>query len=238
MRAVALRFDTVQSGEGATLRSLQFYVHDVELIAADGKPHRFALNATPPWQSDRVALVDLAGDAARRHATLAGVVRSTAPERFVAVRFTVGVPFALNHGNPLTAAPPLDRADLFWSWQGGHKFLRVDLSEHGRDWSFHLGSTGCTSASAVRPPEAPCAQPNEITVELKGDPLAQAIRFDPSTLLAAARAAGYVVCTGAYADDPACIDAFASTGLNAASGRCENARCDRQRLWSLGSAQP
>jgi uncharacterized repeat protein (TIGR04052 family) len=237
-RPVSIRFDAVQGGEGAALRNLQFYVHDLELIDEDGKPHRFALNATPPWQSEQVALVDLAGDAVRRNSTLTGTIDPTARQRFVALRFKVGVPFALNHGNPLTAAAPLDRADLFWTWQGGHKFLRVDLAADGREWSFHLGSTGCSSASALRPPGTPCAQPNEMTMRLDGDPLAQVVRFDPASLVAAARSSGHVACTGAYAEEPACANAFASTGLQAASGFCANGVCERQTLWSLAPSTP
>jgi uncharacterized repeat protein (TIGR04052 family) len=237
-RPVSIRFDSVQGGEGVALRSLQFYVHDLELVDADGKPHRFALNATPPWQSEQVALVDLAGDAVRRNVTLSGTIEPSAAERFVALRFKVGVPFALNHADPLKAAAPLDRGDLFWTWQGGHKFLRVDLAVDGRETSFHLGSTGCSSASALRPPAAPCAQPNEMTVQLDGDPLAQVVRFDPASLVAAARSSGHIACTGAYAVDPACTAAFASTGLQAASGRCASDVCERQTLWSLASSSP
>src|SRR5262245_14312020 len=162
VKPVSIRFDVAPGGDGAALRSLQFYVHDLELLDEHGKPHRFALDATAPWQSERVALLDLAGDLSRRNATVTGTVDADAPERFAGLRFTVGVPFELNHGNPLTQAAPLDRSDLFWTWQSGHKFLRVDLAADDREWSFHLGSTGCSSASALRPPGTACAQPNEI----------------------------------------------------------------------------
>ena len=129
------------------------------------------------------------------------------------IRLTIGVPLELNHTNPLAAAAPLDRGEMFWSWQSGHKFLRADLADAGHEWAFHLGSTGCSSASALRPPAQPCAQPNEMRIELRGDPLRNVIRFRMETLLAAARAASYVVCTGDYLVDPACKDAYAATGL-------------------------
>ena len=81
---------------------------------------------------------------------------------YQALEFDLGVPFERNHANPLTAPPPLNAASMFWTWQTGYKFLRLDL---GTDWSFHLGSTGCVSESAVRPPEA-CRQPNRATIRL------------------------------------------------------------------------
>ena len=145
----------------------------------------------------------------------------------------MGVPFDLNHANPLTAAPPLARGDLFSTWQMGYKFFRVDLSVDEREWSFHLGSTGCISASAVRPPATECAQPDRMRVELKGDPLREVVRLDLESLAAAARAASYVVCTGDYAAVSACAPAYATTGLQLSTGACADAFCAGQRLWSL-----
>jgi uncharacterized repeat protein (TIGR04052 family) len=227
-----VRFDVADGGAAATLQALQFYVHDVELLDEEGTPHSFALRATAPWQSQQLALVDLAGDAQRRHAAIVGTVES-GPARYSGIRFTVGVPFELNHGNPLQDAAPLDRSDLFWAWQSGHKFLRADAAVDGHEWSFHLGSTGCSSASAVRPPALPCAQPNRVRVELKGDPLASVVRFNLDVLAAAARAANHVTCTGLYGQDPACAPAYASSGLQVESGTCPGGVCSQQTLWTL-----
>lgn len=222
------------SAANVNVRQLQFYVHAIELIDARGVAHPFRLSAASPWQSERVALIDLASDAGtQRRAAIQGTFDAGKPQSYSAVRFTVGVPFDLNHANPLTAAPPLDRGEMFWNWQSGHKFLRADLVADGREWSFHLGSTGCSSASALRPPAAPCAQANEVRVELKGDPLRQTIRLRLEPLLAAARTTNYAICTGNYAHDPACGLAYASTGLNAQSGTCSDEHCTGQRLWAL-----
>jgi uncharacterized repeat protein (TIGR04052 family) len=226
--------DADASAANVNVRQLQFYVHDVELIDEQGVAHPFRLSAAPPWQSEHVALVDLSGDAgAQRRAAILGTFDGGKPQSYTGIHFTVGVPFELNHGNPLTAAPPLDRGEMFWNWQSGHKFLRADLAADGREWSFHLGSTGCSSASALRPPAAPCAQPNEIRVELKGDPLRQTIRLLLEPLFAAAHATNYAICTGNYAHDPACGPAYATTGLNAQSGTCADENCTTQRLWTL-----
>ncbi|HKU17512.1 MAG TPA: MbnP family copper-binding protein [Steroidobacteraceae bacterium] len=209
---VAIRFGI--DGDAAAVRSLQFYVHAIELLDEHGKPHPFRLAAAQPWQSEHVVLLDLAGDPSTpRHASVAGEVAGESGAAYSGIRLTIGVPFELNHDNPLTAAAPLDRSEMFWNWQSGHKFLRADLAVEDHEWSFHVGSTGCSSASALRPPAQPCAHPNEMRLELKGDPLRGVVRVRLDSLIAAARAANYVVCTGDYQVAPACKDAYAATGL-------------------------
>lgn len=231
-----IRFEVLAaaSARNVNVRQLRFYVHEVELVDARGVGHPLRLSATPPWQTERVALVDFSDEAgAQRRTAIQGTFSEGAAKSYRGIRFTIGVPFELNHANPLTAGPPLDRGDMLWSWQSGHKFLRADLAVDGREWSFHLGSTGCSSASALRPPAAPCAQPNQMRVELRGDPLRQVVRLRLAPLLAAARAADYAICTGSYAHDPACTSAYASTGLSAQSGTCPDEYCTEQRLWAL-----
>jgi uncharacterized repeat protein (TIGR04052 family) len=211
-RQKEIRFG-IAAAETATIHALQFYVHAIELIDEHGRPHPFRFAAAPPWQNERVALIDLTGDSTTgQHAAVQGSVEDGGTS-YSGIRLTIGVPFELNHTNPLAAAAPLDRGEMFWNWQSGHKFLRADLADAGHEWAFHLGSTGCSSASALRPPRQPCAQTNEMRIELHGDPLRGTIRFRLDTLIAAARAANYVACTGDYLIDPACKDAYAATGL-------------------------
>jgi len=84
--------------------------------------------------------------------------------------FELAVPFELNHKNPLTAPFPLNQPDMFWAWQLGHKFIRLDMANQtiqGEDWSFHLGSTGCDSASVMRAPKKPCKQPNRFNFNIE-----------------------------------------------------------------------
>jgi uncharacterized repeat protein (TIGR04052 family) len=214
---------------GATARNLQFYIHDVQLLDEQGNPQTVTISAEAPSQSADVALIDLAGDpGAQRNSTLLGTTESGASTKYSGIRFTVGVPFALNHANPLTAAPPLDRGELFWTWQSGYKFLRADFVTDGKESSFHLGSTGCSAPSALRPPAAQCAQPNRMRVELRGDPLKGVIRFQLSTLVA-----NNAACTGNYAHDVACTASYASTALQPETGVCAGGYCTQQRLWTL-----
>lgn len=80
--------------------------------------------------------------------------------------FELGVPFSLNHQNPLTAGIPLQQLDMHWAWQSGYKFFRLDLKGPQHDWSLHLGSSGCSAASVMRAPTQPCAAPNRVRVQL------------------------------------------------------------------------
>ncbi len=82
------------------------------------------------------------------------------------INFTVGVPFALNHLNPLVQASPLNLPSMFWSWRAGHKFFRLDLQSPQDNWVFHLGSVGCESASVMRSPQTPCVQANRLNFNL------------------------------------------------------------------------
>ena len=86
---------------------------------------------------------------------------------FTALRFTLGVPFEFNHLNPLTQPSPLNDPSMFWVWQTGHKFLRLELASKTDSWLFHLGSTGCKAPSSVRSPKDQCRQPNRVDVELE-----------------------------------------------------------------------
>jgi uncharacterized repeat protein (TIGR04052 family) len=220
-RALEIHFGLAGS---ATVHNLQFYVHDIELLDERGMAYPFRFEAREPWQSEQVALVDLTGEP--QNAIVRGTVLGA--EKYTGIRFMVGVPFALNHANPLTAAAPLDRGPLFWTWQSGYKFLRADFVGNGRESSFHLGSTGCSSASALRPPAQPCAQPNRMRVQLNGDPVGGVIRFNLAALVASAGA-----CTGNYGHEQACAAAYASTGLQPQTGACVDEFCSGQKLWTL-----
>jgi uncharacterized repeat protein (TIGR04052 family) len=99
------------------------------------------------------------------------------------IRFTVGVPFELNHLNPLTQPSPLNDASMFWGWQGGHKFMRVELVSSNDDWLFHLGSKGCNALSAVRAPKIECLHPNRVPISLPFSEQTSVIEFDLAVLI-------------------------------------------------------
>lgn len=191
---------------------LSFYVSDLAMIQGQGRvvPVRLDANA---WQNDGTAMVALGGKT--ENAVVFGKVASG---HYEAIEFLLGVPFERNHGNPLAAAPPLNVPAMFWTWQSGYKFVRLAI---GNDWSFHLGSTGCVSASAVRPPDEPCREPNAARIRLASDaPEAGTIAVDLDALLAHIDTTVDDNCMVAYAESEACRSLLANLGLDPATGRC------------------
>jgi AZL_007920/MXAN_0976 family protein len=103
---------------------------------------------------------------------------------------------------------PLNLTAMFWNWQGGYKFVKLDLATAGqpmaamqtasdhagggasnmaRGWSLHLGSTGCASASKTTSPGAECANPNRMSIRFdRFDPAANVVVIDPAPVLAGA----------------------------------------------------
>jgi uncharacterized repeat protein (TIGR04052 family) len=134
------------------------------------------------------------------------------------LRFTLGVPFALNHLNPLTQPSPLNDSSMFWVWQTGHKFLRLELATAtaNDNWLFHLGSTGCSAPSVMRAPKQPCAQPNQVVVELpfpkQSDPQINNIHFDLNKLLQGVNVTMNSSCQSAP-DDKNCIKPLNNIGV-------------------------
>ena len=153
---------------------------------------------------------------------------------YQAVEFELGVPFEHNHANPLTAPPPLNVSSMFWTWQTGYKFLRLDL---GNDWSFHLGSTGCVSASAVRPPQA-CNRPNLATVRLPAAAAFQGVVVvDLDSLIAGLDVAAAENCVEAYGKREECRRLLAGLGIDAETGRCVS-ECGHQTLFRYEPPPP
>ena len=205
---------------GVEIKDLRFYIHDIYLIGDKGGKTAFAL------ENGAVALVDLTTGAKKN--TVTGRVEQ---QRFTGIEFKLGVPFQLNHADPLTASAPLNDGTLFWAWQQGYKFLRFDFMNGGKAYSFHLGSTGCESASAIRPPEIPCAQPNVVNVALHGfDPTQRTIKVNLSWLVAQLAQADNESCTGSYSADTVCTEIIARLGINITSGKCVN-ECSAQALF-------
>lgn len=211
--------------EKASPVTLQFFVSDLKMVEADGSAALVRLAVAPPYQDEDTALVSLAADDGPGNATIHG----TAPNGdYAHMEFLLGIPFARNHGNPLDAEPPLNRSAMFWAWQSGHKFLRLDL---GNAWSFHLGSTGCHSASAVRPPQRECRHPNLARIRLPASVATNGqVNVDLGALIAAVDPMRDASCMGDYAKDDACRRLLAELGLDAQTGRCV-ADCRAQRIF-------
>lgn len=220
------------TGAAAQLADARLFVSAVELRDPDGEWVPLALDDTN-WQHQDIALLDFedgtAGCADSGTSDLNDQVTGSAPDRdYDAVRFDVGVPFELNHVDSATAPAPLNAPGMFWVWQGGYKFVRVDFSVAGDTpsrWNVHVGSTGCVSDGPTDAPDEPCSRPNVAQIELDLDPAAEPVSLDLAALVA-----GVDVTTNAADTPPGCMSSpmepddctpvFGALGLDFANGAC------------------
>jgi len=146
-----------------------------------------------------------------------------APGTYTGVRFTVGVPFALDHIDQSIAPSPLNLASLFWGWQDGYRFLKIDMVDIGTLSSLfvHLGSMGCQMGpgSVV----SGCTNPNLGAVSLGNfNPASSVIVADLAALLADSDINSNQANTPpgceSNLDDMDCQPIFSNLGINFADG--------------------
>ena len=156
------------------LSDFRFYVQGVELKNAAGNWVPVTLEENI-FQTSGVALLDFEDDCGELgNPELNDVVTGSVPAGdYDGLRFKMGVPFEMNHVNSATAPSPMNVTSMFWNWQGGYKFLRIDSGQFSpEDWRMHLGSTGC-EGDPMAGGVTSCANGNRVEVELAA--------FDAST---------------------------------------------------------
>lgn len=150
------------------IQTLRWFISDLEVqYSGSWYPTEFVLS---PWQTRQVALLSLVAQECNNVVQFNNTLRFTSDIDLAgatSVRFNLGLPFELNHLDPLQQPSPLNIPDMFWSWQMGYKFLRLDMQHVEQGWSFHLGSIGCQADSRIRAPKKPCSQPNLFQVEVE-----------------------------------------------------------------------
>ena len=206
------------AGADLEVRDFRFYVHDVRLVTADGTEVALQLVNDGMWQDGRVALLDFEdGCGEMGNALTRTVVEGRAPVGdYTGLRFRLGLPEDLNHQNPSEAAPPLSLSEMFWTWNAGYKFVRIEgQSSAFAGWRVHLGSTRCEGDMMGN---ATCMERNVPEVALNG--------FDPTTGKVVADLAALVegsmldntaeTAPGCMSspDDPDCAPIFANLGLS------------------------
>ena len=167
-----------------SIQQLAFFISNLRL-SGENTDHQPQLSSTP-WQTENVVLIqpyladcdtqsaevpkaiqdDQANSLALKnnnHLQFAAPIDLDAAEQ---LSFTLAVPFALNHQNPLSQPSPLNLPNMFWSWRSGHKFFRLDMQGPSKNWVFHLGSVGCSAVSTMRSPKNECMQPNRVSFHL------------------------------------------------------------------------
>ena len=222
----------VYPGLGTTASELtgldfRFYVHDVRLLTAQGE---VALDLTDDdvWQNDGVALIDFEnGDGcdsgnAPMNTRLVGTVPGSTGE-ITGLRFRVGVPAHRNHLDVSTAPSPLNLSAMFWGWQAGYKYIRIEGRTTGQPGGLrvHVGATGCVGD--FRSGMTTCAQPNAIEVTLDGfDPEKDVVVADLASLLSENNldedGGGQPGCMS-DPDDPDCGPIFDALGITANSSQ-------------------
>lgn len=210
------------TGVGASLLDFRLYVHDLEVLGAGP----VALEQDGTWQHQSVALLDFedkTGTCSNGTAETNTTLRGTAPGVGTGgIKFKLGVPFELNHQNKNDAPSPLNLTALFWDWQGGYKFARIDAMIDGAGpRNFHLGSTGCDGDPATGGVTT-CARPNVVEVTLATfDPAVDVVVVDYGALVAgvdlSADQGGAPGCMSGLAD-PECASIFDGLGIDIATG--------------------
>jgi uncharacterized repeat protein (TIGR04052 family) len=253
--SVALKFHALLNGEdfacghnypnqGAshtevTPQDLRFYVQDVSLFTAAGTEIHVQLDDRAGWQAQDLALLDFedaTGDCYGNEATNTTITGRVEPGDYTAVAFSVGVPDALNHGNPSSLPAPLHASGMSWSWLLGYRFLKLEVGAvNSADVAdvdagvgrglVHVGSVGCSgnpSAGTVS-----CSKPNRNRIRLTGDDAAsKTIAFDVGTLLSTLDLSQETSCHSANA---LCEASFRNFGIDFATGK----PADTQKAFKL-----
>ena len=154
------------------VEQLQFFIHDIQFSSENSAWEK--VNLLPNFyqvdnsvllgkncrQTKPTSSLDSAGN---WQVEFHSDTKITANSR---MKFTLGLPFASNHLNPISQKSPLNLPSMFWVWQTGHKFMRLELASSNEQWLFHLGSTGCQSASVMRAPKERCRYSNVFHFEV------------------------------------------------------------------------
>jgi uncharacterized repeat protein (TIGR04052 family) len=205
------------SGSTFTPRDLRLFVHALRLVDGEGREQPVEMVEDGRWQTAGVALLDFEGDTPacsdgtpEVNREILGRTEMTDHER---LRFRVGVPFELNHSPETSAPSPLNLTTMFWTWQDGYKFVRLEGDVVARGgWIFHLGSSGCDGG--LNGGTTMCARPNVVDVDIPFRP-GEAVVLDLAALLAGSDFAGASADVGCMSDpvDAECAPLFERLGL-------------------------
>lgn len=237
--------DVTLGGVDAQLADARLFLSDIELRNTDGDWVALALTPDEKWQRDGLVLLDFEDGSASCADSGTSDLNSQAvgtidEGTYDAVRFTLGVPFADNHNDSATEPAPLNTPGMFWTWQGGYKFVRVDFMTTGATpsrWNVHIGSTGCESGAPVEAPASECGKPNRGTIEVDGlDPMADSIQIDLGELVAGVDISANTVdtppgCMSSPTEADDCAPIFGAVGLDFATGTCSG-DCSGQSVFT------
>lgn len=174
-------------------KDFRYFVSDIQFIRADGSKEALKLEQDGKWQTGNVALLDYA-------TTEANCANSSSPDgetrkvvrgvikrgEYTGMEFALGLDDKTNHLDSATAQPPLNNPGMWWSWKGGYKEVRLELtitsdgSAKNKDYLVHHGATSCTGNS---PETYKCTHENNALITLTGNPLQSGVKFDIAKFL-------------------------------------------------------
>jgi uncharacterized repeat protein (TIGR04052 family) len=220
------------------ISDFRLYVHDVTLHQKGGADVPVDLVQDGLWQYKNVALLDFedkTGACSNGTAETNVSITGAAPAgTYDGLSFKVGIPFALNHADVASAPSPLNLSGLFWSWNSGYKFVRIDAAPTGfGPFLVHVGSTDCQGDFADGGVSA-CDRPNVAQVNLSGFDLDHnMVVVDYAALVAGSdlskNVGGAPGCMSGPTD-PECPAIFSRIGIDITDGSLHP---DQQKLFRL-----
>lgn len=226
-----------QWGKSFELADARLYLSQIELLRQESMTWEPIELDESQWQTRGVALLDFENAqgacADFGTASLNTELLGRVPEgRYLGLRFSVGLPHGQNHIDPGTVRGPLAEPGMFWTWQAGYKFVKVDVkvdAEPGRAPlrnNVHLGSTGCSSLAPMVAPSTACSRPNLARITLfPFDVKTQQLNLSLDSLLQPALTQGHERspnCMGDASDPAHCETVVRSLGLDPHSGLCQD----------------
>ena len=139
-------FDSIYktpAGETYAVNNLKFFLSDIAFSRSD-------ISERPAQPAAAMHGVYLADFTEATGDTMAGKLRYKASFEmqtgsYSDIRFNIGIPRSLNHGDPTQAPSPLDIAntDMFWEWNSGYIFFLLEgKSSYAEDSIVHIAVGG------------------------------------------------------------------------------------------------
>lgn len=185
-----------------SIMDFRVYLHNIRLIDEKGNEKKIEIEQDKKWHDGDLVLLDFEnkkGDCSsgtsETHTEVKGSIEKG---NYKGLKFTLGVPFDKNHQDVAKANSPLNLTSMFWVWNSGYKFARIDLKtdKFPQGYFIHLGSTGCMNmevkhetghgddAETPMTPPSMCKNPNRPEIVINDfNPDSNNIIMDLSSLL-------------------------------------------------------
>jgi hypothetical protein len=142
--ALALNQKYMNAGSDSIwFTTVRFYISEIALVDSLGNEIPVEQETVVAGTTPDVWLVDLEAADYTVNGYLSVMVKG-APGTYRGVKFSVGVPFNLNHRDVSTQDPPLGpNSGLYWAWNPGYIFHmmmgKADSAGVPIDFAYHLG---------------------------------------------------------------------------------------------------